>query len=257
MITDIHHAQITIPPGSEAAARTFYCTVLGLSEASKPPSLAGRGGFWLAVGYRSVHVGVEDGIDRSRTKAHLAYEVSDLAAMRRRLAEANIEVIESIPIPGHDRLELRDPFGNRVELIQPHAQPVREAGRAEVAGSIATELRLVIEQRSLALLALDANALEPLLADDFTYVNSSGELLDKARYLAFVAGGPMRWSSQEVDEMEVREIGDTAIVTCRVREAGSWKGEPFEARIRSTQVYQRCGGRWLYVAGQTNAIEGK
>ena len=26
--------------------------------------------------------------------------------------------LESIPIPGHDRFECRDPFGNRLEFIQ-------------------------------------------------------------------------------------------------------------------------------------------
>jgi hypothetical protein len=28
------------------------------------------------------------------------------------------EVIDSVPLPGHDRFEFRDPFGNRVEFIQ-------------------------------------------------------------------------------------------------------------------------------------------
>jgi catechol 2,3-dioxygenase-like lactoylglutathione lyase family enzyme len=121
MITGIHHAQITIPRGFEEQARAFYCGVLGLAEIEKPDSLSGRGGFWLGVGDRSVHIGVEDGVERSLTKAHVAYEVTNLAAMRRRLSEAGVEVIECVPIPGHERLELRDPFDNRLELIQPEA----------------------------------------------------------------------------------------------------------------------------------------
>src|SRR5688500_11482261 len=118
MITAIHHAQITIPPGGEDEARVFYCGLLGLAEVEKPESLSGRGGLWLAVGERSVHVGVEEGVDRWRTKAHVAYEVTDLAAMREKLVAAGFEVIDGISIPGHDRFELRDPFGNRLELIQ-------------------------------------------------------------------------------------------------------------------------------------------
>ena len=57
MIRSVHHVQITIPKGSEDAARAFYCGLLGLSEIAKPDSLAGRGGFWLEVGDRQVHVG--------------------------------------------------------------------------------------------------------------------------------------------------------------------------------------------------------
>jgi hypothetical protein len=33
-------------------------------------------------------------------------------------ASDGIEVIDSLPLPGHDRFEFRDPFGNRVEFIQ-------------------------------------------------------------------------------------------------------------------------------------------
>lgn len=119
MITHIHHVQITIPPDAEAAARAFYCAVLGLTEIPKPAALRDRGGFWLQVGDQALHVGVEDGVMRPATKAHVAYAVTDLAAWRTRLAAHGVELLEGIPIPGYDRFEFRDPFGNRVELIQP------------------------------------------------------------------------------------------------------------------------------------------
>lgn len=118
MILGLHHAQITVPKESEEAARRFYCTVLGLPEVQKPASLAGRGGFWLRVGNQQVHVGIEEGIERRATKAHLAYEVDNLEAWRARLAQEGIEALEGVPIPGYARFEFRDPFGNRVELIQ-------------------------------------------------------------------------------------------------------------------------------------------
>src|SRR5262245_60264313 len=118
MITGIDHVQITIPPDAEAAARAFYCQLLGLPEIEKPASLKGRGGFWLQVGDRPVHVGVEEGVDRHATKAHVAYAVSDLEAWRQTLASRGIEILDGVPIPGYDRFEFRDPFGNRVEFIQ-------------------------------------------------------------------------------------------------------------------------------------------
>ena len=121
----VHHVQITIPRGAEAEGRAFYCDVLGMAEVAKPPSLAGRGGFWLAPpgsdapGALLVHVGTEDGVDRTATKAHIAYEVTDLAGWKERLVRHGVRVLDSEPIPGFDRFEFRDPFGNRVELIQP------------------------------------------------------------------------------------------------------------------------------------------
>jgi catechol 2,3-dioxygenase-like lactoylglutathione lyase family enzyme len=118
-IVGLHHAQITIAPGQEEEARRFYCGILGLAELQKPVSLKDRGGFWVQVGDRQVHVGTEIGVERLSTKAHLAYEVADLNAMRSALVAEGTPIIDAVTIPGYDRFEIRDPFGNRVEFTQP------------------------------------------------------------------------------------------------------------------------------------------
>lgn len=117
-ILRLHHAQITIPRGTEVQARQFYCGLLGLPEIEKPDSLKGRGGFWLQVGKQQVHVGTEDDVDRQATKAHLAYQVDNVHAWRNSLEEHGIAILDGVPIPGFDRIEIRDPFGNRIEFIQ-------------------------------------------------------------------------------------------------------------------------------------------
>ncbi|MFN8513439.1 MAG: VOC family protein [Chloroflexia bacterium] len=117
-IRGLHHAQITIPPGAEDAARAFYCGVLGLAEIAKPEALVARGGLWLRVGTQEVHIGTEPGVDRAATRAHLAYAVADLGWWRERLAREGIAPLDAIPLPGYDRFEFRDPFGNRVEFIE-------------------------------------------------------------------------------------------------------------------------------------------
>ena len=118
MIVRLHHAQITVPRGAEDDCRRFYCDLLGLSEVEKPATLRGRGGFWLQIGEMQVHVGTEDDVNRQATKAHLAYEVTDLHACRTKLEHEGIEILNGIPIPGYERFEFRDPFGNRVEFLQ-------------------------------------------------------------------------------------------------------------------------------------------
>jgi len=118
-ILGVHHAQIGIPKGAEDRARAFYCGLLGLHEIPKPASLAGRGGFWLALGALQVHVSIDDGADRKASRAHLGYEVDDLEALRMQLASAGVKVEDRLPpIPGMVRFELRDPFGNRMEFLQ-------------------------------------------------------------------------------------------------------------------------------------------
>lgn len=118
-IARLNHVQISIPIGAETEARAFYCGVLGLREIEKPESLQGRGGLWVEIGDQQIHFGVEDGVDRAATRAHLAYEVDDLAAWHDRLTANGAVIKESIQFPGFNRFESRDPFGNRIEFIQP------------------------------------------------------------------------------------------------------------------------------------------
>jgi catechol 2,3-dioxygenase-like lactoylglutathione lyase family enzyme len=130
MIIGIDHVQITVPANAVAEARAFYCGLLGLREVEKPAALHGRGGFWLQVGDRQVHVGTEEGVARQATKAHVAYAVTGIAQWRSRLAAAGVDLLDGIPIPGHDRFEFRDPFGNRVEMIQAVGADRAEPGAA-------------------------------------------------------------------------------------------------------------------------------
>ena len=118
-ITRLHHAQITIPRGTEEEARKFYCGLLGLIEIEKPNALKSRGGFWLQVADQQVHLGTEPNPPGLTTKAHLAYQVDDIRDWRARIEEAGFETQDNEPIPGHTRFEIRDPFGNRIEFIQP------------------------------------------------------------------------------------------------------------------------------------------
>lgn len=121
MIIGIHHAQITVPKGSEDDAREFYSGILGMKEIAKPSELDGRGGFWLEVGDRQIHIGTEEGAGREITKAHIAYLVENIDRWRRILETNSIEIVDGIQIPNYRRFEFRDPFGNRIEFMEKSA----------------------------------------------------------------------------------------------------------------------------------------
>jgi hypothetical protein len=44
--------------------------------------------------------------------------VDDLEQWREKLSAAGCSIQDGIPIPGMERFEFRDPFGNRVEFLQ-------------------------------------------------------------------------------------------------------------------------------------------
>ena len=118
MISRLHHVQITIPSATEAEARAFYIDLLGLLEIPKPESLQARGGFWLKLAGQEIHVSLEDGVDRRKTKAHLAYEITDLEFWHLKLGDAGFDIQIGEPILGYARFETRDVAGNRLELIE-------------------------------------------------------------------------------------------------------------------------------------------
>ncbi len=72
----------------------------------------------MEIAGTQIHIGTEDGVDRLATKAHIAYQADDVQAWRAKLETHDIKSLDSIPIEGYDRFEFRDPFGNRVEIIE-------------------------------------------------------------------------------------------------------------------------------------------
>lgn len=107
-----------MPPGREDDARRFYENVLDFMEIDKPPGLVDRGGCWLFTisGRAHVHLGVDANF-RPATKAHPAFRVHDLDAVRRRLTDAGVEVVEDDAIPHVHRFYTADPFGNKLEFV--------------------------------------------------------------------------------------------------------------------------------------------
>ena len=116
-LTGYHHVQLSMPPGREDDADLFYTGVLGMRRVPKPESLAGRGGCWFRAGDLELHLGVEPGFSPS-AKAHPAIRVAGLAGLRERLGQAAIDMDEGTQLDGHERFYVRDPFGNRIELIE-------------------------------------------------------------------------------------------------------------------------------------------
>jgi catechol 2,3-dioxygenase-like lactoylglutathione lyase family enzyme len=112
----IDHVQLAMPPGGEQQARSFYGSLLGMTELPKSAELAKRGGCWFGSGAVQLHLGVETAF-RPAKKAHPALRSLDYTALLLRLREAGLEVTEAHDIPGVRRCHVHDPFGNRIEII--------------------------------------------------------------------------------------------------------------------------------------------
>lgn len=107
-----------MPAGGEDAARAFYGQLLGLSEIEKPENLRSRGGVWFQSSSLQLHLGVDPQFCPA-AKAHVAFHVTNLEAVKEGLTTAGYTIKEDEPLPGYRRFYVEDPFGNRTEVLQP------------------------------------------------------------------------------------------------------------------------------------------
>src|SRR5581483_5115951 len=119
-VVGVHHIQLAMPSGGEDVARRFYSGVLGIPEVPKPMPQAQRGGVWFETATVKIHLGIEQDFRPAR-KAHPGLLVSGLLSLSRTLVDAGHEVTKGEPLAGYDHIYVSDPFGNRLELLQPTA----------------------------------------------------------------------------------------------------------------------------------------
>jgi catechol 2,3-dioxygenase-like lactoylglutathione lyase family enzyme len=121
LVKSLDHVLLAMPAGREAEARAFYEGVLGIPEVKKPTVLTKRGGCWFERGALKIHLGV-DADFRPARKAHPALIVEDLASLSAALVRAGHALKSDEPLEGYSRVFVDDPFGNRIELIESHAE---------------------------------------------------------------------------------------------------------------------------------------
>jgi catechol 2,3-dioxygenase-like lactoylglutathione lyase family enzyme len=114
-IHSINHVQLAFPSGQEAGVRRFYGGLVGLTELRQQGGKTLR---FVAGPQRIDLVPTENWLPAPAT-SHVAFEVKDLPALRSRLLEAQVELEESRPLPGHRRIYVNDPAGNQLEFLEP------------------------------------------------------------------------------------------------------------------------------------------
>ena len=119
-ILALDHVQLAMPAGEEDRARAFYGGVLGMEEVDKPGPMQASGGVWFRAGSAEIHLGVEGGFHPAR-KAHPGLRVDDVDAFAAHCQAAGCPPVWDDRYPGVRRFYVDDPFGNRIEILQPAA----------------------------------------------------------------------------------------------------------------------------------------
>jgi hypothetical protein len=110
---------------------------------------------------------------------------------------------------------------------------------------------IALENRRIeAMTSGDVKALGEILADDLIYTHTTARLDTKASFIEAITSGRSNYKSVERKDVEVRDLGDTAVVTGHAKfHVGDNK---FEARF--IDVYAKRNGAWQMVAWQSTRL---
>ena len=130
----------------------------------------------------------------------------------------------------------------------------RDKGRAMPQS--ATDAVAAVEQRRIdALIASDINALEEIIDEHCTHIESNGTSRTKAAFLEDVAQREFSFDLFEIDENQIRIFGDTAVVAGTYHNVVRVRGTPHPVKhARHLRVYVNRGGSWKLVAHQATEI---
>jgi ketosteroid isomerase-like protein len=90
----------------------------------------------------------------------------------------------------------------------------------------------------------DTAFIDEHLTDDFVGVGPLGFTLTKADWRARHETGDLTYDAFDVDEVQARVYGDTAVVIARHQAVGAYRGNPIPQTVRATLVLVHDEGAW-------------
>jgi len=136
------------------------------------------------------------------------------------------------------------------------ANQEKPKGEKVAASSTVEQALMQIEQELTDLLIKgDPSASERYLADNFVFTAPDGTLSTKAQGIADMKSGALKIESSKIEDMKVVVHGDTAVVTYKTTDKGTYKGRDISGQYRWTDVFVKQNGKWQLVSGQGTPIQ--
>ena len=117
----------------------------------------------------------------------------------------------------------------------------------------ATEQELIKLRKQIAEAELegDAATLDRLYADEYMHLHADGRLDSKAEYLKRFTSGSRKYQLNDVQDIQVRLYGATAVIFSRGHTKSTNDGSPRDVMNQFMEVWVKKQGQWRVVAWVT------
>ena len=118
------------------------------------------------------------------------------------------------------------------------------------------ELVNLEKETARALQGNNAGLFRRIYGDDFVAILPSGQVLDKAAWIATIENSGIKYRSFDASDIRVRLFQETAVVTCLWSSHGTNNGHTFSRQLRVTHVYIYGQRGWQAIASQETLLPG-
>lgn len=112
------------------------------------------------------------------------------------------------------------------------------------------EVEQAVDQLTQAMWHKDIGQLKALTADNLSYGHSSGNVQDKAAFIADIETGRSAFNELKMLNQKVILSGDTALVRNHFSAQAVNSGKVVPTEIENFQVWQKQHGKWLLIGRQ-------
>jgi len=137
-----------------------------------------------------------------------------------------------------------------VGLIFAHPRKVSSAGP-----SVADTLNQLERDWADATKAADTDKLSQIVADDWRGVGYAGKVSSKESFLSYVQSGKSRLESFEFGPMDVKVLGNIAVVQGSITENRNTDGQESIFKAAWMDVFEKRGDKWVVVRSQSAKLK--
>ena len=143
------------------------------------------------------------------------------------------------------------------QLLAGEPRPEIKVTYTRVKPSAEQEIIKLENQWNEALMHVDTDALDRLIAPEYAETGDKGQTSTKQEHISSVKSGEFKVSSAVLDDLKVRFYGNVAVVIGRNTTKEQYKGKDTSGAYRFTDTWAKRDDRWQCVASHWSVVEEK